>query len=211
MNKNSNLSKQGIFKFQLKLPRHLRNNIPNIRFSWNNKKGQVYLLAAIIISIAVIGLGSRGNWISVKPSPKVIYDLEEDLKKESYEIVDYGIYNGQDVDLLIENFIDSEFAPYFLRKTDDSNIVFVYGDKNNLKAMKYQSAISGEINAKIGANVNWQNFGTFSEEIDVVLHGDEIVVSVLDRDYFFNLRDNEMFYFIIVQKRDGEIHVEIND
>jgi len=80
-----------------------------------NKRGQFYIIAAIIIVLAISGLMSIATYAIAKPSPKTINDLGSDLNKESTRIIDYGIYNREVIIKLMYNFTDKEFAPYFLQ------------------------------------------------------------------------------------------------
>jgi len=176
-----------------------------------NKRGQVFLIAALLIVLIVVSMTTIGTFASTQPNPKIIQDLKSDLERESSEIIDYGIYNNQDIELLIDDFTTSKFAPYFFQKTDNTNIIFVYGDKTNLKAVKYNTESTGTISAQIGGKITWENFGTFTEKIQITdTASGTITVTLLNRDYIFKLRENEMFYFIIIQQNKGEIYVEKN-
>ena len=57
-----------------------------------NKRGQFYIVAAIIIVLTLSGILSITTYAIAKPSPKTIQDLSKDLKTESSKIVDHGIY-----------------------------------------------------------------------------------------------------------------------
>jgi len=180
-----------------------------------NKRGQIYILAAIIMVIIIASLATTGTFASIKTTPNAITDLGSDLNKEPGEIIDYGIYSGGDINILMDDFItsDTKFAPYFLQKTDKANVVFVYGDKTNLKAVEYKEEITGTISASIGGHIGWVQSGTFAKTIQITETSPEgnIIVRVLNNDYEFKLRDNEMFYFIILQQKDGEVYIEKND
>jgi len=179
-----------------------------------NKRGQIYILAAIILIIIIASLATSGTFASIKTKPNTISELNLDLNKEPSEIIDYGIYRGENIETLIDGFIisDSEFAPYFLQKTDNTSIIVIYGNQANLKAVKYNTISTGDISAKIGGRINWQNFGTFAETIQITETPEgNIIVTLLNKDYVFKLRNNEMFYFLILQQKDGEVYVEKNN
>jgi len=176
-----------------------------------NKRGQIYILAAIIMVIIIASLATTGTFASIKATPNAIKDLSSDLNKEPGEIIDYGIYRGEDK---IDDFItsDTKFAPYFLQKTDKANVVFVYGNKTDLKAVEYKEEITGTISASIGGRIGWVQPGTFAKTIQVDSNPEGIItVTLLNSTYEFKLRDNEMFYFIILQQKDGEVYIEKND
>ena len=95
--------------------------------------------------MVLFGMASISTYAIVKPEPKTIYDLSEDLDRESYKLLEYGIYNKKDLTNLSESFLGEDVAKYFLKKTDNANIGFVYGDKNDLNFLSYEYVNTGGI------------------------------------------------------------------
>jgi hypothetical protein len=175
-----------------------------------NKKAQFYLVAAIIIVLIISGIVSVKTYAMIKAKPRAVQDLSSELKEESLRIVDYGVYQEQDKEELLHNFTDTEFAPYFLKKTANSNVVFVYGNKTDLFAVKYNTVSTGGISASIGSAVTtWTTATTFADRVTVT-PTDPIEVNILNKTFTFKLGDNEVFYFVIVQEREGELYVDRN-
>ena len=177
-----------------------------------NKKGQFYIVAAIIIVLALSGIASTTTYASVKSKPRTIESLSLDLKEESSRIIDYGVYNSEDLSVLLDKFTDTDFAPYFLHKTDNANVVFIYGNRNNLNAVKYKREVTGTISASIGGGTDWKIVSNFAERgvISDDDNDDKVDVTLLEKTYTFDLKDNEMFYFVMVQEKEGEEYVERN-
>jgi len=179
-----------------------------------NKRGQFYIVAAILIVLIIAGVASVRTYAIVQPKPRAIHDLGSELREESSRIVDYGIYNAKDLTLLLDNFTDTEFAPYFLQKTGETGIVFIYGNKSKLSAVQYKEQVTGTISATIGTGIaNWPTASEFAERVDVTPIDPlekELNVTLLGKSFRFDLKDNEMFYFVIVQEKEGEIYVERN-
>lgn len=178
----------------------------------NNKKGQFYLVAAILIVLAISGIASVKTYTVIKSEPRKIQDIGSELKEETTRIIDYGIYSRENLTKVLNNFTDSEFAPYFLKKTENTNIVFIYGDANELYSVQYFPEDTGTIYATLGgASTQWSTMGTFVNRTRITDDGDKIVnVTILNRNFDFEIRENEMFYFLITQEKDGEIYVERN-
>lgn len=180
-----------------------------------NKRGQFYIIAAILIVMVLFGLASVSTYTIVKPEPKTIYDLSKDLDRESYKVLEYGIYNKENLTNLSESFSGEDVAKYFLKKTDNANIGFVYGDKNDLNFLTYNHIKTGGIT--VGGS-RWEAYKDYSKkrkadkkkDFKKVNGQDFIKVRILEKDHLFELRDNEMFYFIIVKKRGDELFVERN-
>ena len=91
-----------------------------------NKRGQFYIMAAILIVLALFGMASISTYAVVKPEPRTIYDLSKDLDRESYNVLEYGTYNNEDLTELSESFAGEDVAEYFLKKTDDENTALVF-------------------------------------------------------------------------------------
>jgi len=178
-----------------------------------NKKGQFYLVAAIIIVLAISGIASIKTYAIINSEPKKIEDIGSELKEETRRIVDYGIYSQENLTKVLNNFADSEFAPYFLKKTEGTNIVFIYGNATELYSVQYLEKETGAVYATLGgAAPSWQgvNLYTNRSSLGSKVVGDNLVITILGRDFNFIIRDNEMFYFLITQEKDGEVFVERN-
>lgn len=177
-----------------------------------NKKAQFYLVAAILILLAIAGLTSVTTYAITKSEPRQIKDFSAELKEEGPRIIDYGVVNNKNLTKVFENFTEYEYAPYFLKKTQQTSIVFLYGNESDFYVSQYNQEDTGTISASLGgSNVNWNQIDTYSNRTKVtVISGDSLEVNVLGNDYSFDIRANEMFYFVIVQEKDGEKYVEKN-
>lgn len=174
-----------------------------------NKKGQFYIVAAIIIIIVIASLTSIVTYTLVKPEPKTIQDLSSELKEESAKIIDFGIYNGVNLTSLLENFTEEDISDYIYQKAKGANITFIYGNKEDLYRVDYSKRNIGEIGiGSIGIN-SYKKYKTKSK-ITISSNEDELNVNILDREFKFKLRDNEMFYFVIVKEKEGEVFIERN-
>jgi hypothetical protein len=186
------------------------------RFYSKNKKGQFYIIAAVIIVLVLAGIASIKTYAMVLPEPRVIQDLGSELQEETSKIVDYGVYNKDTTNLkvLLDDFTDDEFAPYFLKKTSETGIVFIYGNKTGLNAVQYEELNTGTISATIGTGTtNWNTIGqAYANKTEIILSGGEekVEVSLLNKTFEFDLKDNEMFYFVIIQEKEGETYIERN-
>ncbi len=176
------------------------------------KKGQFYLVAAVIIVLAIVGITSVRTYAITKYEPRKINDISTELKEETSRIVEHGIYQKENLTELTEDFTESEFAPYFLKKTEGTSIVFVYGNKTDLYSVQYKPDYTGTISATIGGSgVNWNPLGVYSNKSKITdITDDKINIMVLNKTFVFDVRENEMFYFLITQEKEGEIYVERN-
>jgi len=178
-----------------------------------NTKGQFYLVAAIIIILAVSGIASVKTYAIIKSEPRKIENIGSELKEETMRVVDYGIYSQENLTKVLNNFTGSEFAPYFLKKTEGTNIVFIYGNKDELYSVQYLEQDTGTVFATLGgASPQWSNIVNYVNRTKIIPRdvGTDITLNVLERNFNFTIMDNEMFYFLITQEKDGEVFVERN-
>lgn len=70
----------------------------------NNKKGQFFILAAVILAVIIIGLGVVYNTVSVSESSNKFYSYSDQLKKETGAVVDYSLYSGT---AKVDDFMDA--------------------------------------------------------------------------------------------------------
>ena len=118
------------------------------------KRGQFYILGAIIIIIILISLVGISNYVDVKEEPEKLYSIGEILNLEGLNIIDYSLYNNQNIKTNIDNFL-SLFADYLDQNTEeDISLIFIYGNStsNTISAEIYSRATTGEVSAYIGDN-----------------------------------------------------------
>lgn len=174
-----------------------------------NKKAQFYLIGAVIIVVAILGLSGATNYIRTKPAPVKFYDLSEEIDIESGWVVDYGIYNQEQIPTRIEDFTDNYFSTYAQEKEKDVELIFAYGDINLITVTTYKSDITGEVSVLYGTkSFTLQGKGLLvadRESFDP--EGNNVIVNVLDRDYMFNLEKGENFFFVITKETKDETYV----
>lgn len=175
---------------------------------FKNRKGQFYLIAAIFVILILFGTSSVATYTIIKPSPKTISELSTDINRESYKIIEYGIFNNKNLNELASKFAGDEISKYVLKKSEDANVLFVYGNKNDINAIAVGKENTGSI--KIGNSVFGVN-NEFSRKIKPIVKNGLVEVEILNNKYNFKIKDNEMFYFLIVKERNGEIFVERNE
>ena len=161
-----------------------------------DRRGQFYLIAAVIIIAAIITTVTVSNYIITQPKQTRLYDLGEELKTEGASVINYGLYNEQDRFKIVQNFAD-QFKDYTAEQLE--NILFVYGGENNLSIYGFSKKESGEVSITIGGVPFVIPSGgieaepkTFSREGGIVY-----VKTPKNFTYNFELKKGENFYFII--------------
>ncbi len=172
-----------------------------------SKKGQFYLIAAIIIIAIMIGFAAISNYAKKRGTIK-LYDLGEELGIESANVLDYGTYselNETQMQSLIEDFIEN-YAAYL---GEGRNLYFIFGNEKKITIMGYQE-LATDISLESGGEVLVVGGGepSFSKEF---FPGSRLVVITINKvEYTFRLKSGENFYFIIYEEIGGEEYVVTN-
>lgn len=187
--------------------------ILTIPFFHMKKRGQFYLIAAVVIVAIILGLSSVTNYIITKRKPVKFYDLSSELNEESVRVVDYGVYNEEDIPKIIENFTDEYFIEYAEEKEKGTELVFVYGNKDNVTVATYTSEQTGEISINYGATTFVHtgldkyvaNRTSFVPEL---VEGEyRVRVYILGVEYDFKLQEGENFLFVMAKKTEEETYI----
>lgn len=94
------------------------------------KRGQVYIIAAIIISALIMGLGVVYNIARATEQDTKIYDLSREIDFETTKIVDWGELNDNDPKTKISSLLDyyaksnpdAELAAALIKEKDDGSL-----------------------------------------------------------------------------------------
>ena len=170
-----------------------------------NKRGQFYILAAMIIVIVIAGFATINNYAKKRSIVK-LYDVGDELNIESSKVIDYGVTTTTDLDEVIDDFT----ASYNTYAGEDKEIYFIFGNQNVVSLITSEEVetgtitllgITGTVGQPMTQNeltrIKYTPDCTSGEicEISLVVGGDE---------YDFELKPGENFYFILSQEVGDE-------
>ncbi len=149
-----------------------------------NKRGQFYLLAAIIIITILVGFVTIQNY-SRKKTSVTIYDLGEELGIESQNVIDYGTYNDENLDILLGQFIET----YVDYAGVGKNLYFLFGNSDSMHVKAYEELIEVDMSDHVTREAG------------------KIIIAIDDVEYQFDLAAENNFYFVISQEIEGEKYI----
>lgn len=150
-----------------------------------NKRGQFYLIAAVMLIVVIIGLVSIVNYTSSKDDSKVnLYG--DKLKIESEKVLDYDLNNGANE---IENFTRS-YSNYM---GSNVNAYFIVGINSSLRAYTYIAGVKLDLTNNLEVSDG------------------KIYFTAEDTEYIFDLNKGQNFYFILYQETDSGNYVYVNN
>ena len=170
-----------------------------------NKRGQFYIMAAVIIIVAIIGIVAVGNYAGIREPETRIYELGKELGLETGEVISYGVYQQQDTNLLIQNWTNEYYA-YAQEMGVKGDWVFIYGDSEKINVLGLTNSSAGGISLIIGdgkskvpiQGIETSNYSFVPEDNNISIVFNKI-------KYSMNIKEGENFFFVI---RGGQYAVQ---
>jgi len=173
-----------------------------ISYKIGNKRAQFYIIAAVIIIAALLSFVALKDYVKVEKEQARIYDLGKELKIETGNVYDYGIYKGKDTSKIIENWTKI-YSEYTTQQGIVEDWIFVYGNEKNLSAITFTTTKAGEIgiytgSGRVGVKIKK---GEISPKPLGSVEGGQINITFKNFTYNFNLKEGQNFFFVIKSEK----------
>ena len=161
------------------------------------KRGQFYIIAAVILVGIIIGFAALRTAIREEREITRVYDLGQELNIETGNVYDYGVFRGENIDDKIQEWA-SDYAEY-AQGQEVEDWILVYGNENEVTPIVFTTEVSGEIGLEIGGSpVNVEiHEGEAIPQEKIVNPGEEFEVKFKDFSHKFKLKGGENFFFVI--------------
>ena len=161
------------------------------------KKGQFYILAALILIAVVFSFVIIKNYAKPEAKKTKVYDLGKELKIETGNVYDYGVYNNNETKALIEDWIE-KYKSYSEGKENVEDWIFIYGDYEDMTGLVFIKTVGG----RFGIVTGEQEFSVeikeyYKNKTAIRGHQGEINVTFGGINYNFALENGKNFYFVI--------------
>jgi len=169
-----------------------------------NKRGQVFLMAAVIIAGLIIGISNIETDVKLGNSNEAFYDLSEEVGFETKRVLDYGVFKEENLKELLAG--GSGFFRDYIDYLGNEQVVLIVGNSSNMK-VHWFTEVSGNIGISTGGdavNFDVEITDLRGRKADVSKDGESVEVVINEITYEFNLRDGENFFFVIIKHEDGE-------
>ncbi len=157
-----------------------------------SKRGQFYLIAAIIIILVIAGFVTVSNYAK-RSSSVTLYDFGEELGIESQNVLDYGsALSEAEMNDLWQIFIE-DYKDY---AGGGKDLYFIFGNWsgigiNGLNIVAYENLLSVSAPTMTPSN-------------------NKVQITIEDITYEFDLIQGQNFYFVVSQEIDGDKYVAKN-
>lgn len=173
-----------------------------------NKRGQIYIIAAVIIILVIIGLATITNRVSYKQEPKTFYELGSQFSQESFHLSEWGTYNDQNPQEAINNFTENVFSKKV--KQAGAEFMIIYGNRENVTYTTCQRA--GEVIFDQPAVQSRITLGDLEcKETTTSSPSTSAEITFLNETHRINLGEEQGYYYIFVKKEGNDTYVDNSD
>lgn len=168
-----------------------------------NKRGQFYLIAAVIIIAMVFAITALVNQAKKQEFTEIQYAGEE-LAIEAEAVLDYGIKNNKDMNILLGHFTKN-YSDY----SNVENLYFVFGDTPDISVAAYRHTLP----AIIIVNISEEESDELEIPVkaytkkDYSISGNVITLTINEIPYEFELKDGTNFYFITSESDEEQEYI----
>lgn len=160
-----------------------------------DKRGQFYLIAAMIIIAMVIGLVTIVN-TSQKQEFDEITEAAEELSIEAEAVLDYAVINGVTVNTQMNNFTND-----YIAYTNVENVYFFYGEGTSVNVKAFRKKTPAQIEVE-GSPLNIINGTTTTGSFTV---SDGVLNVVIDYiEHQFSWLEGNNFYYILSEGNEKD-------
>lgn len=172
-----------------------------------NKKGQFFLIAALIIAGVIISIGLVQ--ISTRNSPSEatkVYDLSKEMNYESNQVIDYGVYNSLSKDSKISNI--ASLIGYYSSANPDATMVVFYGNDKEYHTWAYspETVASSGLGGTTKVNTIENKLIDLTSSTTISGTGQDKLIRVVFKGTTveFDLKTGENFYILLQERRGDE-------
>jgi hypothetical protein len=163
-----------------------------------NKRGQFYLIAAIVLITIAVGFVIVSNSASSQQTPN-IYFLRDELKIESSKTIDYGT-SSQLSGTQIQSTLTS-FSSQYINNSQNENFYFIFGNTTNMTFMSYQTYYS---NITLNGVDYTNNVSMGKTYIKSFVPGNNVLIGVNGNPYSFSINNGMNFNFVLTSNEGGQ-------
>jgi len=106
-----------------------------------DKRGQFYLIIAVIISLAIYGITYKVNTIQEPELWEDFNDVSENYLVESTYVVNLALRSQEDVQDKLDGFT-RDYLDYAKKRDPDLNLLYIYSNGTNISVQSYLDSAS---------------------------------------------------------------------
>lgn len=165
-------------------------------------RGQFFFIAAFVISLLIISLGTVYVSTKTQKEQESVYDLSQEIKYESGQEIKRGVYQGLTPTEIKTNI--ASLTNNYAVSNPDTEFIIIYGDASSLSAILYRYDSQGSV----GIAGTEQGILTpiFSQE-GVEYSNGNVKVTFGNFTYDFTLQEGQNFFIVMKKEESGGSNV----
>jgi hypothetical protein len=168
-----------------------------------NKKGQFFLIAALITVGALFGVTSIINSAQRGDENERFYDLSHEINFETKRVIDYGVYWQDDTNSLVNSFLVN-YADYI--KQDKA--LFIFGNEQELQGLYFANNPAGVVGLSVGSSPTVVPIQQVTGAVaHVTREGNVVNVKIGEITYTFSLLEGQNFFLVIEKEENNNVFV----
>lgn len=171
-----------------------------------NERGQVFLMATLIIAGILISLVRVSNQSITRDEPEAFFDLSDEISFETKRVLDYGVINS------ITNINDSisSLLSNYSENIGNQDVAFVYGNAfTGIYAYYYQTVNVVGVTLLDGIVVTIPVQTGTPIDAEYSQSANTVTIRIENVDYTFELKPGQNFYFVLAKDEEGEKFVTV--
>lgn len=170
-----------------------------------NKRGQFFLIAAVVIVILLAGIGTIYNTVKARGEDAEVYDLTEELNYESAQVIDNGVYNDFEKEKIAGHL--ENLSVIYASTHPEKDLILVYGDVENVNVIYSNNTRLGSV--RIGTGTGSPAVVQTPRSKYLIRNafsspGDKVEIQVGGSNYQFSLQQGGKFYLLMSKEKDDE-------
>ncbi len=183
------------------------------------KRGQFYLIAALIIVGIAAGLATIHNSSKTSEEDVAVYDLSQEIDFESAQVIDNGVFKASLSPNTNTNII-SLTQHYCAKSTEDTSFVVVYGTTASASIITCEDISTGKLGISTGGSITLNPQSNVRSKQRVAGTGpvagtgtqaQTITVQGGGFDQDFMLTDTDKFFVVIQRDKHTDRFVSVED
>lgn len=177
-----------------------------------HKRGQFFLIAALIVIAAIVGFQSVYTSVSISGTDTQTYDLSREIDFEGKQVVQNGVFfsaTKPEIEAKVQ-----ELTNIYASAHPDSEFLFIYGDENEVVALSYElkdstfGVSTGGSSAQV-ASPRLIAQKTRSDRLSPATGNIKVKLNE-QTDYDFNLKKGNNFFLIVSREKNDETTIAGN-
>ena len=173
------------------------------------KRGQFFLIAAIVIVGIILGLATVYNTAKSSKEDTTVYDLSDEINFEAAQVIDNGVFNGEELSGTVVPTRIEILTEFYSNENPESDLIIIYGDKIKATALFYNSLETGTVSISIAGNPSKITLTKTEREKEILeIEKNKVTIDLGEGvTYDFSLREGQVFYLVIKKENSCERYI----